>query len=788
MKVNSNIKVNSNKLLFFFKKICFLLIIALTFLFYNVPAALAHRPHDVIEQIALSPTYEQDQTLFIIVRGNLFKSTDGGSSWKRTVRGLDNKNKLSSLAISPQTKGTIFLSSTGDGIYKSKDEGLSWFKVNNGLRDLKIELLSISSNSSEVVLAAGSEKGLYKTKNEGGNWTQVINSSSKITAIAFSPGNKDQAIVGDNQGILYVSTDGGDTWKEGFQIKNKGAITAVVISPNFSSDSTFFVGTEKGSVFKTVDQGLSFSEVSKGISGGAIRDISLSPNYAKDSTLFTSTWDEAVFQSNDAGKNWTKFSQGILKDRQADEDQFGAPHFSNLRISNAFSQDKTIFLGGFNGLFKSTDGGYAWRELETLSRGTVIGLAVSPDYKNDSTVAIATYVGNLYRSNDKGVTWTPINKGLEVPRFTNNFKHPHQDPRRFFDIAFSPNYRSDGTLFSSVLWNDFLKSTDRGKHWNIIRLPDQVRGISIAVSPGFADDNTVYVGTQKGNIYKSTDGGRHFSLIKKLGGRSNNEPPSLVISPDFSSDKTLYASGTEGVYKTADGGNTWQPVTKGIGLAKSSIIQLVISPNYKVDKTVLLGAETGLFRTKDGGNSWVKLAGATYGKDAHIEGIAISPDYQNDQTFIVSARGRGLFKTLNGGETFTHIGDDSISLSKLIGPPSAPMPIIFSPSYAIDKTIYGFGSATTEVFKSTDGGDTWATITVPRHDIHQYDFLTWVDLGFDVYRKHILKVIAALIVALSTYLLLGYLNLEKKLPFSRVQIKAGGTFAVFVVALIVLFV
>ena len=225
-----------------FKVLSVLLLLVLNFLFFNVDAAFAHTPHDDIEEVEISPNYDQNKTLFIIVRGNLLKSKDGGKSWKRIVKGLDNKHRLFSLDISSQSSETLFLSSPGDGIYKSQDEGASWFKVNQGLGSLNIDLVSISPNSSEVVLAAGTETGLYKTKNGGESWYQVLDGESRITAIAFSPEQKDHIVIGDNQGIVYESRDKGEGWKQLFSIPNSGAIRAIAVSPNFSSDSTFFCG------------------------------------------------------------------------------------------------------------------------------------------------------------------------------------------------------------------------------------------------------------------------------------------------------------------------------------------------------------------------------------------------------------------------------------------------------------------------------------------------------------------------------------------------------------------
>ena len=142
----------------------------------------------------------------------------------------------------------------------------------------------------------------------------------------------------------------------------------------------------------------------------------------------------------------------------------------------------------------------SWQELETLSGGIVANLGISPNYKNDSTLGVVTYVGNAYLSSDGGNTWKPINKGLEPPRFTKTFNFTGQDPRRFFDVAFSPNYESDGNIFATVLWRNFLRSTNKGENWQIVNLPkgQSLRGLKIVPSPNFAQDKTVDVATMYG--------------------------------------------------------------------------------------------------------------------------------------------------------------------------------------------------------------------------------------------------------------------------------------------------
>ena len=756
------------------KGICICLLSMLTFCFFDVDAALAHGPHDVVIEVELSPNYDQDQTAYYLldsylpIWGNLFKSEDGGDSWTRIEKGLDNQHKLFSLAVSSQSKETLFLSTLGDGIYKSQDEGASWVKVNQGLETLSIDLVAIAPDSAEVVFAAGTESGLYKTENGGTSWTQVMPGENKIKAIAFDPKQNDQIIVGDNQGTLYFSGDRGESWKQLVTLNNSGAIQAVAISPNYQSDQTVWVGTEKEGIWETVDGGVSFAPVNNGIGDRLIMSLAISPNYEADSTILASTWHEGVFRSTDGGKSWKKQSRGLKKHSQADTTLYKSPHFSDLSISQTYSQDQTVFLAGFDGVFKSTNGGLSWRDVNIGKGATSLrNIAISPNYQNDSTVAIATLYQGVYISHDRGATWTPINHGLGLDRMLKQNLITQTG-----NLFFSPNYSSDNTILASS-WGCLFKTTNRGKHWHKFWVPKPLRRDSyMVVSPNFANDQakpgskadrTIYLVTLPGKILKSTDGGKNFSVAGEIGAQAAFIP-SLVISPNFAADQTLYMGNfAGGVYKSVDGGSTWQPINNGL-IAKDDYAKLEISPNYQEDRTVFAGTAEGLFVTQDGGTNWRKLSGTAYGGESYIETIAISPNYQSDRTFLISVRGEGLFRTVDGGTTFTQIGD------YLTGP------IKFSPAYSVDQTI--FSSSGAELYKSTDGGDTWQTMVVPKPD---YNFLTI--LYHFVTNSPERKYLAASVVALLSYFLLGSLRLGKRLPFRKWQIKTSGAFTAFIGAL-----
>jgi len=457
-------------------------------------------------------------------------------------------------------------------------------------------------------------------------------------------------------------------------------------------------------------RGVSFVKVNNGIPDKSITSIVISPEYGTDSTLYVSTWYQGVFRTNDRGKTWERYSRGLTSDPQANTIRFKSPQFRVLRISKTFGKEATVFLGGFDGLFKSTDGGQGWMELETLSTSRIQAVALSPRYKDDSTLAIATFNGGAYISKDQGVTWEVINRGLHNTHLQ--------------DIAFSRNFHLDNSIFT-ISNLSFYKSTSKGENWHRIklgysgwrrrilallsrlglpRLPlhtdskkQPVFPVVIAVSPDSKSHNTIYFGTRYQGVFRSIDGGVNWSPVL----RTDRWINSLVISPNFLSDKTLYAGiRRHGIYKTVDGGDTWQ----SIYTTDYRDIYLAVSPYYRIDKTVFATTSEGLIKTIDGGKIWENVGASSYGANAYIGAIGISPNYRNDKRIIISIK-RGVFESVNGGISFHPIN------TNLIENNHAVTRIQFSPAYATDKTIYA--ASEEELFRSTDGGYNWKVIKVP---------------------------------------------------------------------------
>ena len=123
------------------------------------------------------------------------------------------------------------------------------------------------------------------------------------------------------------------------------------------------------------------------------------------------------------------------------------------------TEEPTAFLGAFDGLFVLDPGAASWREAEVMRSQIVVGLAVSPNYAEDGSVAVTTYMNGASLSTDGGDTWRPINTGIDEGVLIDSGKDRFA---RLFGIAFSPDFAVDHTLVAAR-WTDMLSSTDAGE-------------------------------------------------------------------------------------------------------------------------------------------------------------------------------------------------------------------------------------------------------------------------------------------------------------------------------------
>ncbi len=239
-------------------------------------------------------------------------------------------------------------------------------------------------------------------------------------------------------------------------------------------------------------------------------------------------------------------------------------------------------------IYKSSDFGGSWVRLPDLP-AALYSMCINAA----RDMFIGTWSG-IYRSQDKGQTWQPINNGL-----TN------------LNIESIVCHRTTQNLFAGTYQGGIFRSTENGNSWT-----DVNSGIANYTTLNILDitfsssGDAIYAAGAKngggGGVYRSTNGGDSWVQIN--GNLASTNVQSVL---EVSTNEILAATYGGGVYKTLDGGTTWNPSTNGLN-GDLYFTQLLMGPS----STIYLGSyDRGLFSSTDGGDTWISHASMIVGRD-----------------------------------------------------------------------------------------------------------------------------------------------------------------------------
>jgi len=274
-----------------------------------------------------------------------------------------------------------------------------------------------------------------------------------------------------------------------------------------------------------------------------------------------------------------------------------------------------------------------------------------------------------------------------------NAEHQIQD--LVYSLATSPNFAQDGICFAARQ-SGLYRSDDGGITWRTtydsLDLGAPLATMAVVVSPGFVSDRSVFAGAQ-GGILRSVDGGKNWNVAILP-----SPPPlisTLVVSPDFAHDGTLFAGTVEdGVFRSADRGSHW--AGWNFGLLDLSVFSMAISPDFAHDETLFVGTETGIFRSTNGGRAWREVNFPA--EFPPVLSLALSADYTNDGVLFAGTESCGLLCSDDRGRTWTRLGEDIVS--------EAVNGLVRSPEFPAKPDVLVLLSDALLV--SRDGGQSWS--------------------------------------------------------------------------------
>ncbi len=645
-----------------------------------------------------------------------------------------DSGRLRTILVHPSNAATIYIATSGGGVWKTTNGGTSWTALTDSLGALSIGALAMDPNAPDTLFLAlgdpfdGTGLGFVKSTDGGASWSSpvMIGDSTKTMDLVVSPVDSQLLLAGTNKGVLR-STDGGATWTN----------TTPALGITTGDPICWDIAWTGGSNFVAT-----FSD-----------------------RLGSYTNTGQVWYTSDGGATWTKstgmtFSAGLWRISLG-----AAP--SNLQVMYAMAS-KPLASGAIEtaDIFKSLDGGHTWTALNIASKnhtngaaggfaelfapawaktgspGTVLGgqgfynhaIAIDPADPNK-----AYFSGQLYTTYtaDGGSTWKRVTDWMAQA----STPYVHAD-------AHCAAWGPDGSLY---LGSDggIFKSTDRGATWTDQLNKGIVSHLLYSVGSSLANRNAMIGGLQDngtrvrsgatstfnatiggdgfgslvhaknaslmlGSIYyadayKSTDGGANFTesitgITGAKDGAKANFWTRFYAFPGDATGNTVFTFTNAAIFKSTDFGGNWSSLGTG-GLPASWVNRNMAchasnGQVYGVVGSVGTGVtDPRVFLTQNAGASWNQVG--TWPSGTAFSYIWIDTNDINTvyvASVTASSTATHLWKTSNFGASWTPIDGNGF-------PAGIPVNVIQNDP-GDSSTLYA--GTNLGVYKSTDGGASWA--------------------------------------------------------------------------------
>ena len=565
----------------------------------------------------------------------LYKSTDGGSNWKKL--GFDKSERIANIIVNPKNSKEVYVAVLGAlwsdsderGVFKSSDGGETWSKIlyvdkKTGAADMTIDpkdpsILYVSMwefrRTAWSFSSGGDNSALYKSTDAGKTWNKIHNGfpDGQLGRLAIAVAPSDSNILytvieaeDPKRKGLYRSDDAGANWK---QLNNDFGITVrpfyfsrITVDPR--NPDVVVKGGLSGSISK--DGGKTFKSL--GNMHSDIHDIVFDIN---DSDRIYAGTDGGVYRSWNGGTTMEIVENLPLS-------QFYHISLDNAEPYNIYGglQDNGSWYGpssssgGINaGDWNSIGGGDGFRVLKHPTKNIIY-----------SEMQGAENVWRYDVDNKLVKTIQPLEQaGYEDLRF--NWNAPmavsaHQPDRFYMGSQFLHKSEDMGDTWEIISpdlsTNDSTKqqqSDSGGLSMDNSGAENHTTIFTIAESP--IDENVIWVGTDDGNVQVTKDGGKNWqNVVSNIQGLPSNTwtyhieasvhgkgIAYAVFDGHNSGDMKPY------VYKTSDFGTTWTYIITDNIIGTSRNIQ----EDYENENLLFLGTEFGLYITADGGKNWEKF-------------------------------------------------------------------------------------------------------------------------------------------------------------------------------------
>ena len=569
--------------------------------------------------------------------GGVFKSEDGGATWRDISHGLRN---IVMVAVAPVDSTTAYVVAR-NRVYKTIDSA-TWTDITPGLpAELRPTALIVDPQNAKTIYVGSAcipdfiavefteAAGVYKSTDGGQSWTRAVNGligfAVCVNELSLDPAAPSHLFLGalfDN----WQSFNGGAMWQ-----RTSAALPTrrVVAHPQLALTRYGIENANRPSFLVSNDGGLTWTATAPfGLPVALFGDLSIDPATAR---LFLAT-ALGTFRSGDGGENWIPVSGT-------------SPRLPAYGVA-VDSMDSRLILATAQGVsYASLPGADPWSEdpIHDLSTN-VVSIAVDPT--NLAIIYASTVdavnanglptVGRVFRSRDAGRSWQLVRDDdprlhaivaltvdpagdlygtgpygfSKLPAGSDNWIHQFSETlsTSIVSRSLSADPQLPGVVFLSSSLSGLQRTRDGGKTWRAF--PFSVN--QIAVDP--TNSLRVYAATSFG-FWRSIDGGDTFPGIFPTPFPPPfppvpPPPPTWAVAVAASRPNVIYrVSGSDllpfALFRSEDFGVTWKSL-RHPAESDNRPPQILIDPH---DESVvyLISFNRGVLRSADGGLSWKSL-------------------------------------------------------------------------------------------------------------------------------------------------------------------------------------
>lgn len=525
----------------------------------------------------------------------VYRSLDGGNSWERVLYKDENTGAVQ-ISFDPNNSDILYAdlwagrqgpwengqwNGPESGLYKSTDGGKTWKHLTKGLPTpaqglgrIGFGIAPTNSNRLYATVDAGRYGGIYRSDDAGESW-QLMSSDgrywgrgSDFAEVKVDPTNAD--IVYSANVVTWKSVDGGKTWT-GFRGAPGGDdYHRIWINP--LNPKIMLIALDQGGIV-TVNGGETFSSF-----------------YNQPTAQFYHVSTDNQFPYNVYGGQQESGSVGITSRGNDGQISFRDWHPVGVEEYGYVAPDPldpNIIYGGKITKYDKRTGQVQNIAPEAVRSGKYRFVRTAPVLFSPIDPKTLYFAGNvIFKTRDGGNSWQTISPDLtreswDVPASVGIYTSEDMKkmPRRGVVYTVAPSYQDINTIWAGTDDGYIQVTRDGGKNWKNVTPPEITSWSKISLmDAGHFDNNTVYAAVNRIRCddmqpyaYKTHDGGKTWQRITN--GLPANEPIN-VVREDPKRKGLLYAGSENAVYVSFDDGEHWQSLR--LNMPATSIRDLVI--------------------------------------------------------------------------------------------------------------------------------------------------------------------------------------------------------------------